>query len=137
MIRRPPRSTLFPYTTLFRSLAGRQVAKDHERSDRRHLGEGALVSHDVSDVKRTEAHEGGHPVHLAAFFLAEQLRGRGHAPAERLRDLAGERLAEGVRAQVEVEAPMDVLDARDEGARIPGAVHAREDEGPHSPALLR
>src|SRR3989449_4580172 len=26
MIRRPPRSTLFPYTTLFRSLDGRQVA---------------------------------------------------------------------------------------------------------------
>src|SRR5947209_14822790 len=25
MIRRPPRSTLFPYTTLFRSLAGRRV----------------------------------------------------------------------------------------------------------------
>src|SRR5256886_14820733 len=25
MIRRPPRSTLFPYTTLFRSLAGRPV----------------------------------------------------------------------------------------------------------------
>src|SRR5256712_7551611 len=32
---------------------------------------------------------------------------------------------------------MDVLDARDEGARIPGAVHAREDEGPHSADLLR
>src|SRR5258707_7088470 len=29
MIRRPPRSTLFPYTTLFRSL-------DHERNRRRH-----------------------------------------------------------------------------------------------------
>src|SRR2546429_5484443 len=27
MIRRPPRSTLFPYTTLFRSLARRQVAR--------------------------------------------------------------------------------------------------------------
>src|SRR5258705_3134008 len=26
MIRRPPRSTLFPYTTLFRSHAGRKVA---------------------------------------------------------------------------------------------------------------
>src|SRR2546422_8420380 len=26
MIRRPPRSTLFPYTTLFRSLSGRVVA---------------------------------------------------------------------------------------------------------------
>src|SRR5260221_9141707 len=26
MIRRPPRSTLFPYTTLFRSVAGLQIA---------------------------------------------------------------------------------------------------------------
>src|SRR2546430_17735217 len=26
MIRRPPRSTLFPYTTLFRSLAGKGIA---------------------------------------------------------------------------------------------------------------
>src|SRR3712207_7288451 len=26
MIRRPPRSTLFPYTTLFRSLAGRRIS---------------------------------------------------------------------------------------------------------------
>src|SRR2546422_3377948 len=25
MIRRPPRSTLFPYTTLFRSLSGREI----------------------------------------------------------------------------------------------------------------
>src|SRR5438270_2441769 len=40
MIRRPPRSTLFPYTTLFRSLGGRGRA-DHqavEQADRR--GEG-------------------------------------------------------------------------------------------------
>src|SRR3712207_7115130 len=28
MIRRPPRSTLFPYTTLFRSLASRPEAQD-------------------------------------------------------------------------------------------------------------
>ena len=27
MIRRPPRSTLFPYTTLFRSLLGEQIKK--------------------------------------------------------------------------------------------------------------
>src|SRR2546430_11917917 len=37
MIRRPPRSTLFPYTTLFRSAAGRPDrgavgARDHERA---------------------------------------------------------------------------------------------------------
>src|SRR2546428_8078274 len=31
MIRRPPRSTLFPYTTLFRSLVWRLFCFDHER----------------------------------------------------------------------------------------------------------
>src|SRR5258708_23584641 len=31
MIRRPPRSTLFPYTTLFRSLIAAQTLKDAER----------------------------------------------------------------------------------------------------------
>ena len=31
MIRRPPRSTLFPYTTLFRSIAGRPAASDPGR----------------------------------------------------------------------------------------------------------
>src|SRR3712207_6872294 len=30
MIRRPPRSTLFPYTTLFRSLLGREAGGDVE-----------------------------------------------------------------------------------------------------------
>src|SRR5258707_11777637 len=29
MIRRPPRSTLFPYTTLFRSLRGMPLARPH------------------------------------------------------------------------------------------------------------
>src|SRR5256885_8802191 len=41
MIRRPPRSTLFPYTTLFRSGAGLQQVDDEERDeqggDRDHL----------------------------------------------------------------------------------------------------
>src|SRR3712207_8189704 len=32
MIRRPPRSTLFPYTTLFRSRAGEALGADHTRS---------------------------------------------------------------------------------------------------------
>src|ERR1044071_9570634 len=31
MIRRPPRSTLFPYTTLFRSVLPRDPANDHPR----------------------------------------------------------------------------------------------------------
>src|SRR3712207_8314037 len=38
MIRRPPRSTLFPYTTLFRSI----------------LGDAALVVHVVADARRED-----------------------------------------------------------------------------------
>src|SRR3712207_7449983 len=32
MIRRPPRSTLFPYTTLFRSLHAAQLRREHVRA---------------------------------------------------------------------------------------------------------
>src|SRR3712207_8356768 len=35
MIRRPPRSTLFPYTTLFRSDRSHRVQSDHGRAARR------------------------------------------------------------------------------------------------------
>src|SRR2546425_6207754 len=38
MIRRPPRSTLFPYTTLFRSPARRAIHGDRSDCDRRHPG---------------------------------------------------------------------------------------------------
>src|SRR3712207_8853674 len=37
MIRRPPRSTLFPYTTLFRSRRGRRDARAPAAARRRHL----------------------------------------------------------------------------------------------------
>src|SRR2546427_7062393 len=49
MIRRPPRSTLFPYTTLFRSPAGLGFAGVHEP-------DGRLVSVDVR-VHRTDRSE--------------------------------------------------------------------------------
>src|SRR2546430_10359279 len=39
MIRRPPRSTLFPYTTLFRSLGGHRIDGDPERLLRPGVGE--------------------------------------------------------------------------------------------------
>src|SRR5689334_24451266 len=38
MLRRPPRSTLFPYTTLFRSLVAPGAAVDHALQERRVLG---------------------------------------------------------------------------------------------------
>src|SRR3712207_8149822 len=63
MIRRPPRSTLFPYTTLFRSLL--QVV--HEVVDR---GEAEVVRADQQDVPADPQHRHGadHGDH------AEQLR---------------------------------------------------------------
>src|SRR5258707_5521135 len=60
MIRRPPRSTLFPYTTLFRSLAprtlvvaGRQPRPGGQRSGR---GEAGHIGADLGDDHRSEEH---------------------------------------------------------------------------------
>src|SRR4030066_467146 len=44
MIRRPPRSTLFPYTTLFRSLAGAGVGVFQERRSNLFLDTGCCRS---------------------------------------------------------------------------------------------
>src|SRR5687768_18000097 len=53
MLRPPPRSTLFPYTTLFRSdlvdLGGREVHVDDLGAARPH-DEGGLFDHVVADV---------------------------------------------------------------------------------------
>src|SRR3712207_6890526 len=49
MIRRPPRSTLFPYTTLFRSIGPAAAEKGRERD----LAGGA-VELDVADVVRVK-----------------------------------------------------------------------------------
>src|SRR3712207_8982495 len=43
MIRRPPRSTLFPYTTLFRSPAGRRPRRRQARLGARPHGDGRLA----------------------------------------------------------------------------------------------
>src|SRR5688572_31958752 len=61
MIRRPPRSTLFPYTTLFRSALAGHVALDEEDLlgladlDGRDAG-AVLVEHRVGQVLRSEEH---------------------------------------------------------------------------------
>src|SRR5690349_23031640 len=60
MIRRPPRSTLFPYTTLFRSLPDRHqpgvrraVAREHHRGT---LPGDARVDEPVGEFARSEEH---------------------------------------------------------------------------------
>src|SRR2546430_9416035 len=57
MIRRPPRSTLFPYTTLFRSIPAERradgEARERARQDR--IG-GALLSAGAAHESRSEEH---------------------------------------------------------------------------------
>src|SRR2546422_7035461 len=53
MIRRPPRSTLFPYTTLFRSPDGRGVLLRHHARD---LGDVAQVVHHPRREQLGERH---------------------------------------------------------------------------------
>src|SRR5438874_4282230 len=55
MIRRPPRSTLFPYTTLFRSFESKLITSDQQAAIHAHLDTtAALVASVVS--KRSEEH---------------------------------------------------------------------------------
>src|SRR5438876_4025593 len=74
MLRRPPRSTLFPYTTLFRSLPGgmRQV----ERHRHHALGVARDEVHARGQVgeQRSEEHtsELQSPVHLVCRLLLEK-----------------------------------------------------------------
>src|SRR2546430_8221323 len=58
MIRRPPRSTLFPYTTLFRSLAVAQVQLVAERIGAVGRGRAAGVPQPLDQVPRRVAQNG-------------------------------------------------------------------------------
>src|SRR5258708_29835002 len=92
MIRRPPRSTLFPYTTLFRSCG----CGCRRRDDEQCLAE--VLAHDVSDVfdqvsssatvtswpttSRSEEHtsELQSPDHLVCRLLLEKKKPIHHRP---------------------------------------------------------
>src|SRR5947208_6605121 len=87
MIRRPPRSTLFPYTTLFRSLSqaiyeARRAALDElvanmlidREAKLRELDRSALVEQEVISKVRSEEHtsELQSPDHLVCRLLLEK-----------------------------------------------------------------
>src|SRR2546422_3205837 len=74
MIRRPPRSTLFPYTTLFRSLhLQRPLAEHMARAVDESLAQGA-----VRDDERSEEHtsELQSRLHLVCRLLLEKKKDR-------------------------------------------------------------
>src|SRR5258708_15035567 len=79
MIRRPPRSTLFPYTTLFRSLAERNVIPTYSGKPMhaKILGDGTLskkLTIKGCAVSRSEEHtsELQSPDHLVCRLLLEK-----------------------------------------------------------------
>src|SRR3712207_7189812 len=57
MIRRPPRSTLFPYTTLFRSRAGAARRREPQRA----VGTGLAAHHPARALGRGRRRRGRHP----------------------------------------------------------------------------
>src|SRR2546422_1608851 len=76
MIRRPPRSTLFPYTTLFRSRADRIAARDQDlvrlelTGDAIGAGRGARSEEHTSELQSR--------LHLVCRLLLEKKNGRAH-----------------------------------------------------------
>src|SRR3712207_7919925 len=94
MIRRPPRSTLFPYTTLFRSMVpfqaedarffhGREAEIEHMRRHLRHQrfllvagpsgsGKSSLVSAGLLDRKSTRLNSSHANISYAVFCLKKK-----------------------------------------------------------------
>src|SRR3712207_9253092 len=63
MIRRPPRSTLFPYTALFRSLGTLARVRDRVAADEaRELGRGDRAAQQQPGVRKARAHPSPHGV---------------------------------------------------------------------------
>src|SRR5207249_9740785 len=78
MIRRPPRSTLFPYTTLFRSRAGRPREERHPV----HLVAGLepghagldVLNHPAEDRKSTRLNSSHVSISYAVFCLKKKTK---------------------------------------------------------------
>src|SRR2546422_4762873 len=84
MIRRPPRSTLFPYTTLFRSreqLAQVDGAGAFEERWRRDLGDVDLFVVDPGDRSEEHTSELQSRLHLVCRLLLEKKRNLQHLAA--------------------------------------------------------
>src|SRR2546427_6163138 len=76
MIRRPPRSTLFPYTTLFRSREGARAGLDgHERGPRARRAGAVPQGHSAGagrDRKSTRLNSSHSQISYAVFCLKKK-----------------------------------------------------------------
>src|SRR5256885_5953467 len=75
MIRRPPRSTLFPYTTLFRSHIGRPAAYDC-KSVQRLANTAAQLQRPRVDRKSTRLNSSHLVISYAVFCLKKKKKNR-------------------------------------------------------------
>src|SRR2546429_5250235 len=92
MIRRPPRSTLFPYTTLFRSrtvidrVVGLGIERGHPDGNAAHMQRARhhpSVAAVVPDRKSTRLNSSHGYISYAVFCLKKQKRGEGHTVLQR------------------------------------------------------
>src|SRR5256885_10168704 len=72
MIRRPPRSTLFPYTTLFRSTSIAQEKADAARADRPSMSPITCASGSEADRKSTRLNSSHLVISYAVFCLKKK-----------------------------------------------------------------
>src|SRR5438876_4288650 len=96
MVRRPPRSTLFPYSTLFRSWHGRRVGKQAstlELQAQIACAERALAMNDERSEEHTSELQS--PVHLVCRLLLEKKK------RDTLRSLPAELAGVGGAAQTD------------------------------------
>src|SRR5690349_22531991 len=98
MIRRPPRSTLFPYTTLFRSdRVGRDVRRAEDRSRQAARLEGRsrhqahvrqrLARQDAEDRKSTRLNSSHVEISYAVFCLKKKKKNKQDTYIKSLRSL--------------------------------------------------
>src|SRR5690348_17973522 len=85
MIRRPPRSTLFPYTTLFRSRPVLRLPCDLGQPLERRGGVAVQLEHaavEIGRLDRSEEHtsELQSPVHLVCRLLLEKKKNKPSRP---------------------------------------------------------
>src|SRR5438876_1646429 len=72
MLRRPPTSTLFPYTTLFRSRLSIWACSERASASRASKGEGSATTPMRSEEHTSELQS---PVHLVCRLLLEKKNG--------------------------------------------------------------
>src|SRR2546425_11205765 len=109
MIRRPPRSTLFPYTTLFRSLEPAFGPKGFLKTSRKGVGEAELIVRGCSAHAGLAPQEGVNAIHELARQIARLERWN---DPRRGVSLNADIVEGGTRTNVIAEHARAVLDVR-------------------------